>query len=89
MIKQKLLFRGPIKTLSGYGSHSRDLLKSLYDMDSFDIYIDSCNWGKTPMTALEPEVNLFHTWIEENIVSSLDFIHMKSKQLTMFSSIQV
>ena len=73
MIKQKLLFRGPVKTLSGYGSHSRDLLKSLYDMDKFDIYIDSCNWGKTPMTALEPEVNLFHSWIEENIIDSLDF----------------
>ena len=88
MIKQKLLFRGPIKTLSGYGSHSRDLLKSLYDMDSFDIYIDSCNWGKTPMTALEPEVNLFHTWIEENIVSSLDFIPDVYIQVTVPNEFQ-
>ena len=52
MSKPTLLFRGPVKTLSGYGSHSRDLLKSLFDMDLFDIYIDSSNWGSTPMTAL-------------------------------------
>lgn len=72
MSKQKLLFRGPVKTLSGYGSHSRDLLKSLYDLDLFEIHIDSCNWGSTPMTALEPEINLFHKWIEDNVVSKLD-----------------
>jgi len=69
MSKPTLLFRGPVKTLSGYGSHSRDLLKSLYDMDLFEIYIDSSNWGSTPMTALEPENNLFHLWINENIIS--------------------
>jgi len=69
MSKPTLLFRGPVKTLSGYGSHSRDLLKSLYDMDLFDISIDSSNWGSTPLTALEPETNIFHLWIDENIVS--------------------
>ena len=69
MSKPTLLFRGPVKTLSGYGSHSRDLLKSLFDMDLFNIYIDSSNWGSTPMTALEPETNLFHLWIEENVIS--------------------
>ncbi len=69
MSRPTLLFRGPVKTLSGYGSHSRDLLKSLYDMDLFQIYIDSCGWGSTPLTALEPETNLFHLWIEENVIS--------------------
>jgi len=65
-----LLFRGPVKTRSGYGSHSRDLLQALYEMDLFDIKIDSCMWGSTPMTALEN--NLFHKWIESNIVTELD-----------------
>ncbi len=37
MNKPTLLFRGPVKTRSGYGSHSRDLLESLYKMDLFDI----------------------------------------------------
>ncbi len=71
MSKPTLLFRGPVKTRSGYGSHSRDLLESLYQMNLFDIKIDSCGWGSTPLTALEKD-NLFHNWIESNIVSTLN-----------------
>ncbi len=70
MSKKTLLFRGPVKTRSGYGAHSRDLLQALYEMDLFDIKIDSCGWGVTPLTALENN-NSFHKWIEENIITSL------------------
>ena len=70
-MKPTILFRGPIKTRSGYGSHSRDLLESLYQMNMFDIKIDSCSWGSTPMTALEKD-NLFHQWIESNIVDKFE-----------------
>ena len=70
MSKPFLLFRGPVKSVSGYGAHSRDLLESLYQMNLFDIKIDSCVWGSTPLTALNKE-NLFHNWIESNIVESL------------------
>jgi glycosyltransferase involved in cell wall biosynthesis len=70
MSKQTLLFRGPIKTRSGYGAHSRDLLQALYEMDLFDIKIDSCGWGVTPLTALD-NTNPFHKWIEENIITAL------------------
>ena len=69
MNKPTLLFRGPVKTRSGYGAHSRDLLQALYEMDLFDIKIDSCAWGTTPMTALESD-NTFHKWIESNIVTT-------------------
>jgi glycosyltransferase involved in cell wall biosynthesis len=71
MSKPTILFRGPVKTRSGYGAHSRDLLESLHNMDMFDIKIDSCMWGNTPMTALEKD-NTFHKWIEENTVTKLD-----------------
>jgi len=70
-MKPTILFRGPVKTRSGYGSHSRDLLESLYQMNLFNIKIDSCMWGNTPMTALEPD-NVFHKWIESNISSNFD-----------------
>jgi glycosyltransferase involved in cell wall biosynthesis len=70
MSKPFLLFRGPVKTRSGYGAHSRDLLQALYEMDLFDIKIDSCVWGSTPMSALED--NLFHKWIDSNIITGLD-----------------
>jgi glycosyltransferase involved in cell wall biosynthesis len=69
MNKPTLLFRGPVETRSGYGAHSRDLLESLYQMNLFDIKIDSCAWGYTPRTALE-ENNMFHTWIRSNIVNN-------------------
>lgn len=70
-MKPTLLFRGPIRSRSGYGSHSRDLLESLYQMDLFDIKIDSCGWGTTPMTALDKD-NEFHQWIERNIVTTFN-----------------
>jgi glycosyltransferase involved in cell wall biosynthesis len=71
MSKPSLLFRGPIKTRSGYGAHSRDLLQALYEMNLFDISVDSCMWGSTPLTALE-EDNTFHKWIESVIVTRLE-----------------
>jgi glycosyltransferase involved in cell wall biosynthesis len=70
MSKPFLLFRGPVKSISGYGAHSRDLLESLYQMNLFDIKIDSCMWGHTPLTALK-ENNTFHNWIESNIIQTL------------------
>lgn len=70
MGKPTILFRAPIKTQSGYGSHSRDLLKSLYDMDMYDIKIDSSDWGNTPMNVLD-ETDLFHSWILSNIVTNI------------------
>ena len=70
-MKPFLLFRGPVKTRSGYGAHSRDLLQALYEMDLFEIKIDSCMWGSTPMTALEKD-NQFHRWIESNIINPMN-----------------
>jgi glycosyltransferase involved in cell wall biosynthesis len=71
MSKPSLLFRGPVETRSGYGSHSRDILESLRAMDMFEIGIDSCNWGVTPLTALE-DGNEFHQWIKKRKVLSID-----------------
>lgn len=71
MKKPFLLFRGPIKTMSGYGAHSRDILQALYELDLFEIRIDSCAWGVTPMTALNKN-NPFHIWIESNIIPSIN-----------------
>ena len=73
MNKPIILFRGPVKTRSGYGAHSRDLLWALKEMNLFDIKIDSCIWGSTPLTALE-EDNEFHKWIEENTVTQFNGI---------------
>jgi glycosyltransferase involved in cell wall biosynthesis len=87
MNKPKLLFRGPVKTRSGYGAHSRDLLESLYKMDMFDISIDSCGWGSTPLTALEGD-NLFHKWIESNIVNEFQGLPEIYVQVTVPNEFQ-
>ena len=71
MSKPTILFRGPVKTRSGYGAHSRDILFALREMNLFNISVDSSLWGSTPLTALE-EGNQFHDWIESNIVTKFD-----------------
>ena len=48
-----MLITGPVATRSGYGSHSRDLVRSLIAMDRFDIKINSMKWGNCPMNALD------------------------------------
>ena len=52
-MKQLMLITGPVATRSGYGSHTRDLVRSLISMDKFDIKINSLRWGNTPMNALD------------------------------------
>jgi glycosyltransferase involved in cell wall biosynthesis len=87
MSKPTLLFRGPVKTRSGYGAHSRDLLEALYKMDKFEIKVDSCSWGSTPLTALE-EGNEFHDWIQSNIITELNNIPDVYVQVTVPNEFQ-
>jgi glycosyltransferase involved in cell wall biosynthesis len=71
MSKPLLVFQGPVATRSGYGDHSRDLLKSLFQMDKFDIKVVPTRWGSTPQDQLNPQ-NPFHQQILSNIVVQLD-----------------
>ena len=48
-----MLITAPVATRSGYGSHSRDLCRSLIAMDKFEIHINSMKWGNCPMNALD------------------------------------
>jgi len=52
MSKPLLLFTAPVGTRSGYGAHSRDIVRSLIAMDRFDIKIFPVRWGATPQNAL-------------------------------------
>jgi len=47
MMKKKLLFKGPVTTASGYGVHTRQILKGLLDTKLFDISVKCLNWGNT------------------------------------------
>jgi len=67
--KPELVFCGPVTTVSGYGSHSRDLVLSLIEMDKFDVKIFPINWGETPMNALD-ETNLDHKKILDRLLTT-------------------
>ena len=51
-MKPLVLVTAPIATRSGYGSHSRDIVHSLLDMDKFEVRVMSVRWGNTSMNAL-------------------------------------
>ena len=53
--KPLLVVQGPVATRSGYGDHSRDLVRSLISLDKYDIKIVSLRWGNTPMNGLNPK----------------------------------
>ena len=52
-MKPLVLVTAPVGTRSGYGSHSRDICRSLIAMDKFDIKIWPVRWGSTPQNALD------------------------------------
>ena len=37
MSKPLLVYQAPVATRSGYGDHSRDILKSIFEYDKFDV----------------------------------------------------
>jgi hypothetical protein len=54
-MKPLVLVTAPVGTRSGYGSHSRDIVRSLIAMDKFDIKIWPVRWGTTPQNALSEQ----------------------------------
>ena len=52
MSKPVCLVTAPVATRSGYGAHSRDIVRSLIALDRYDVKIWSVRWGNTPMNAL-------------------------------------
>jgi len=47
------LVTAPVATRSGYGAHSRDICRSLIQLDRYDVHIWPVRWGNTPMNALD------------------------------------
>jgi hypothetical protein len=52
MSKPICLVTAPVATRSGYGAHSRDICRSLIELDKYDVKIWNVRWGNTPMNAL-------------------------------------
>ena len=47
-MKPLFIISCPIDTYSGYGARSRDLVKVIIELDSYDIKILPQRWGNTP-----------------------------------------
>ena len=71
MSKPLLVFQAPVATRSGYGDHSRDILKSLFELDRYDIKIVPTRWGNTPQDQINISTE-FGQNIIQNIVTQLD-----------------
>ena len=52
MNKPLILFQGPVRSRSGYGDHTRDLIYSLIEMDKYEILVAPTKWGDCPETGL-------------------------------------
>ena len=53
MSKPVCLVTAPVATRSGYGAHSRDIVRALIELDRYDVKIYNVRWGNTPMNALD------------------------------------
>ena len=71
MSKPILVFQAPIATRSGYGDHSRDILKSLFDLDKYDVKVVPTRWGNTPQDQIDPTTE-FGQKVLSNIVTQLN-----------------
>ena len=53
MSKPLCLVTAPVATRSGYGAHSRDIVRALIKLDKYEVKIWSVPWGSTPQNALD------------------------------------
>ena len=53
MNKPLLVYQAPVFTRSGYGDHARDILRSLFEMDKYDVKVVPTRWGNTPQNQVD------------------------------------
>ena len=54
MSKPTVLVSAPVATRSGYGARSRDVVRSLIELDRYDITINALPWGCLLYTSPSP-----------------------------------
>ena len=82
MNKPLLVFQAPVATRSGYGDHSRDILKSLFELDKYDVKVVPTRWGNTPQDQINPQTE-FGQKILQNVVTKVD------RQIDIFIQVSV
>ena len=65
---KKVLVEGPVLTKSGYGEHSRFVLRALRARKDLQVYINPLEWGKTSWLWEDTEER---RWIDERIIETM------------------
>ncbi len=69
----KVLLKAPLLTQSGYGHHSRTVMRALRTReDLFDIYLQPISWGQTSWLC-EPDSE--REWIDNSIRKTVEFLN--------------
>lgn len=71
MNKPLLVYQAPVFTRSGYGDHARDILKSLFELDKYDVKIVPTRWGNTPQNQISPDTE-FGQKVFSKVVTQVD-----------------
>jgi len=70
-MKKRILVRGPALSRSGYGEHTRFLLRALRSReDIFDVFLHNLNWGKTGWIW---EQNEEREWFDQVIMKTIEY----------------
>ena len=51
-MKPLFIVTAPVATRSGYGAHSRDIVRALIDIGKWEVKVQPVRWGSTPQNAL-------------------------------------
>ena len=68
-MKNTFVISCPIDTYSGYGARSRDLVKSIIELDKYDVKILGQRWGATPFGFIED--NPEWKFLEKHLVNEI------------------
>lgn len=69
---KKVIVKGPILSQSGYGEHTRFVVRALRSRpDLFDVHLLALNWGKTGWLWEESEER---TWIDDTLAKTVSYM---------------
>ena len=70
MNKPLLVYQAPVFTRSGYGDHARDILRSIFKMDKYDVKVVPTRWGNTPQNQVD-QTTEFGRQVLSNVITEL------------------
>ena len=71
MNRPLLVYQAPVFTRSGYGDHARDILRSLFEMDKYDVKVVPTRWGNTPQNQVD-QTTEFGKKVFANVITELN-----------------